>query len=359
MPGPRLGGSERVRIETLWSAGWEIPAIAGVLGRHRSTVWREIERHHSYRHGPKNPAGRRNGHSAGLGGLYRWGYHAEWAGQVAHRQARRPRRPRLGVGQPLRPVVVGMLGKRWSPEQITARLAQDYPGRAEMQVSHETIYQALYLQGRGNLRAELSRQVALRSGRGQRRAGPVAAGAVRSRRPWVSGFHLSTRPAEADDRAVPGHWEGDLLVGAYGRSAIITLVERSTRYVLLGALPEGRASEAVIGVLSTLIGRLPTELRRSLAWDQGGELAGHAHFTVATNCPVYFCDPHSPWQRGSNENTNGLLRQYFPKGQTDFRQLNQDDLDAVARELNGRPRKTLNWQNPGEALNKVLVATAA
>ena len=144
-----------------------------------------------------------------------------------------------------------------------------------------------------------------------------------------------------------------------GRSAIITLVERSTRYVMLGALPDGRASEAVIGVLAELIGRLPVELRRSLTWDQGPELAQHAKFTVAADCPVFFCDPHSPWQRGSNENTNGLLRQYFPRSSTDFREITQAELDAVARQLNGRPRKTLDWQNPAEALNRVLVATAA
>jgi IS30 family transposase len=252
-----------------------------------------------------------------------------------------------------------MLEQRWSPQQVAAGLVATYPDQPEMRVSHETIYQAVYVQGRGGLRAELSRQVALRSGRVSRRTRPAAGGALRSRRPWLEGFHISSRPAEAADRAVPGHWEGDLVIGAYGRSAIVTLVERSTRYVMLGALPDGRASDAVISVLSSLIGRLPVELRRSLTWDQGVELAHHAKFTVVTDCPVFFCDPHAPWQRGSNENTNGLLRQYFPKGQTDFRQISQDELDAVARQLNGRPRKTLNWHNPAEALNQVLVATAA
>ena len=358
MPGFRLTESERIRIETLWRAGSGIPVIAETIGRHRSTVWREIDRHNSYRHGPKNPLGSRRDRT-GRGGLYRWGYDAAWAQQVARRSALRPRPARLGKGQPLRPVVVGWLKQRWSPEQIAARLVVDYPDRAEMRVSHETIYQALYVQGRGYLREELARQVALRSGRARRRAQPAAAGAVRSRRPWLEGFHISARPPEVEDRAVPGHWEGDLLIGAYGRSAIVTLVERSTRYALLGALPDGRASDAVITVLSQLIGRLPAELRKSLTWDQGVEMAKHTEFTVATNCPVYFCDPHSPWQRGSNENTNGLLRQYFPKTSTDFRQITQDDLDGVARQLNGRPRKTLDWQNPAEALNAVLVATAA
>ncbi|HVT20346.1 MAG TPA: IS30 family transposase [Mycobacteriales bacterium] len=360
MPGARLTESERVRIEALWTAGWEIPAIAVALGRHRSTVWREIERHNSHLHGPKNPKGRRR-HSAGvgLGGLYRWGYHAGRAHDAACESARRRRPCRLGKGQPLRPVVIDLLRQRWSPQQIAARLVVEFPDRPEMRVSHETIYQALYVQSRGNLREELARQVALRSGRVRRRAKPAAAGAVRSRRPWVEGFHITSRPALASDRAVPGHWEGDLVIGAYGRSAILTLVERSTRYVMLGALPDGRASEAVITVLSQLIGRLPVELRRSLTWDQGVEMARHAEFTVATGCPVYFCDPHSPWQRGSNENTNGLLRQYFPKSSTDFRQISQDELDAVARELNGRPRMTLQWQTPAEALNSALVATAA
>ena len=172
-----------------------------------------------------------------------------------------------------------------------------------MRISHEAIYQAIYVQGRGNLRAELSRQVALRSGRTRRRARPVDGGAVRSRRPWVEGFHLSTRPAEAADRAVPGHWEGDLLLGRGGASAIVTLVERSRRYVLLGALPDGRASPAVIAVLARLAAQLPAHLRRSLTWDQGGELAQHAAVTVDSGCQVFFCDPHSPWQRGSNENT--------------------------------------------------------
>ncbi len=225
-------------------------------------------------------------------------------------------------------------------------------------MSHETIYQAIYVQSRGQLRAELTRQVALRSGRTERRRRVQPAGAVRSARPWITpDLHISARPAEAADRAVPGHWEGDLLIGARGSSAIITLVERSTRYVMLGALPDGRTSPAVIGVLATLAGRLPGHLVRSLAWDCGSELAEHATFAVATGCPVYFCDPHSPWQRGSNENTNGLLRQYFPQGVTNFTTLTQADLDTVAHELNGRPRMTLGWKNPAQALNKLLVAT--
>lgn len=356
MPGARFGEVERVQIGAWWVAGWSIPRIAAELGRHRSSVFRELQRNNSRFHGPKSPLLEQR---RGRCGVYAFGYDPVRAQLRARRRARRGRVARCGVGQPLRPVVVDLLGERWSPKQISRRLRMDYLDRPEMQVSHETIYQAIYVQGRGSLRAELTRQVALRSGRASRAKRPAAAGAVRSGRPWLADFNISARPAEAADRAVPGHWEGDLVIGAHGRSAIVTLVERTTRYVLLGALPDGRASEAVIGVLSGLIERLPAQLRRSLTWDQGIELTQHATFTVATGCPVFFCDPHSPWQRGSNENTNGLLRQYFPKGVTDFRQLAQTDLDTAARQLNGRPRETLNWHTPAEALNRVLVATTA
>jgi len=256
-------------------------------------------------------------------------------------------------------VVQEKLAQRWSPMQIARWLRVQYPDRSERWVSHETIYQAIYFQARGGLRQELARQVALRSGRSRRRPQSRLAAAERAGRgkPWLTDLHISTRPAEAADRAVPGHWEGDLIIGARGSSAIITLVERATRYVMLGALPDSRVSEAVIDVLIGLMRRLPGELRKTLTWDQGSELARHAEFTLATDCRVYFCDPHSPWQRGSNENTNGLLRQYFPRSSTNFRTISQHELDAVARELNGRPRQTLNWQNPAEVLNNLLVAT--
>jgi transposase, IS30 family len=351
---------ERVKIEAWYAAGWSFPRMAAGLGRSRVTVWREVQRNGSGRWGTKS--GRpRPGPGRRCRG-YRWGYSAVRAQGLARARARRPRVVRLGrvhARGRARALVVTRLRRRWSPEQVAGWLRQTFPDRPELQVSHETIYQAIYVQSRGNLRAELSRQVALRSGRTRRRAQTRAGGAVRSRRAWITPqLHISARPAEAADRAVPGHWEGDLVVGARGASAIITLVERSTRYALLGALPDGRASEAVIDVLSTLAGRLPAHLRRSLAWDQGQELAGHARFSVATGCPVYFCDPHSPWQRGSNENTNGLLRQYFPKTHTDFRALTQADLDTVAAELNGRPRQTLGWKNPAQALNALLVSTA-
>jgi IS30 family transposase len=264
-----------------------------------------------------------------------------------------------GGGVPaVRQAVLGKLRKRWSPRQIAAWLRREFPDRSEMWVSHETIYQAIYVQSRGGLRAELRGQAALRSGRVARRRQSRGAAAGRGGRPWIGALHISARPAEAADRAVPGHWEGDLVIGKGGGSAIVTLVERSTRYVMLGALPDGRDTAAVIGVLTGLAERLPAHLRRSLTWDQGTELAAHAAFTVATGCPVFFCDPHSPWQRGSNENTNGLLRQYFPKSSFDFRTIDQAGLHAVARELNGRPRQTLNWATPAEQL-AALVAPAA
>jgi IS30 family transposase len=289
--------------------------------------------------------------------VYLAGYRADWAQRLARQRTHRAPPPRLAGDSALRTAVLQGLRDRWSPKQISSRLRAEHPGQPEWRVSHETIYQALYLQGRGNLRAELADQVALRSGRTRRRRRAEPAGAVRSSRPWTTGLHISTRPAEAEDRAVPGHWEGDLIIGARQASAVITCVERTTRFVLLGALPGARSSEAVIPVLSALIGRLPEQLRRSLAWDNGSELALHAQFSVATGCPVYFCDPHSPWQRGSNENTNGLLRQYLPRG-TNLRTYTQDDLDAIANQLNGRPRETLNWKTPAEALNELLVALA-
>jgi IS30 family transposase len=260
---------------------------------------------------------------------------------------------------PLWQFVRDRLAQRWSPQQIARWLRLEFADRPEMWVSHETIYQAIYFQGRGAMRQELARQVALRSGRVTRRPQSRAAGAGRSRKPWVVDFHICTRPPEVADRAVPGHWEGDLILGTGNASAIITLVERQTRFVMLGALPESRVSDAVTGVLTALMGRLPAELRKTLTWDQGSEMAKHATFTLATDCAVYFCDPHSPWQRGTNENTNGLLRQYFPRGQTNFRTITQDQLDAVARELNGRPRQTLNWHTPAQRLNELLVATTA
>ncbi len=238
---------------------------------------------------------------------------------------------------------------RWSPQQIATSLTRAYPDREEMRVSPETIYQSLFVQGRGHLRADLHRQ--LRSGRAHRRPRTVAARGSWSKVPGA--LSISERPAEAADRAVPGHWEGDLILGSNCRSAIATLVERATRYVLLVHLPGAHDAPTVAAALTTTIQTLPGHLRRSLTWDRGTELARHGEVTLATDMAIYFCDPHSPWQRGSNENTNGLLRQYFPKG-TDLSLHSPEHLAAVAAELNGRPRKTLDWDTPAQAMNRLL-----
>jgi IS30 family transposase len=372
MPGRRLTLTERAQIEVLFGQGLSFRQIGAVIGRDASTIWRELRRHGRYMGRPSREGagavrpGERGGQlKRGVPAPAGWRrYQHRYAQRRATERARRPRpgklRPVKGAPfPPLWQVVAEKLRLRWSPRQIARWLRVEYPDRPELWVSHETIYQAIYFQARGAMRTELARQVALRSGRAERRGQSRAASAARSARPWAAGLHISTRPAEAADRAVPGHWEGDLLVGARGSSAIITLVERSTRYVMLGALPNSRVSEAVTDVLTGLMRRLPAELRKTLTWDLGPELAAHAAFTLATDCRVFFCDPHSPWQRGSNENTNGLLRQYFPRSSTDFRTWTQDQLDQVARELNGRPRQTLNWRNPAQTLNDYLVATAA
>ncbi len=331
MPGRRLTQYERCRIEAMWGSGLTCPQIARALDRDRGTVWREVNRNHSHTHGPKH-GGRAKGSllrhaDRPISGLYRWGYDAAKAQTRADKHARRPRQVKLGyhLASPSRPrgggwgkgfargtptalrrVVVGKLAKRWSPQQISAWLATEFAGYPELQVSHETIYQALYVQSRGNLRAELTKQVALRQGRVRRRRRAESAGAVRSRRPWADGLNIATRPPEVADRAIPGHWEGDLVIGARGTSAMVTLVERSSRYVMLGYLPDDRDGRAVIGVLSMLAQRLPAHLMNSLTWDCGTEMAAHSSFTVVTGCPVFFADAHSPWQRGSNENTVSL-----------------------------------------------------
>jgi len=357
----RISAEERIKIEALWTAGHTLAEIARVLGRHRSTIGREIGRNGVYRF--TSGLGVINPRSVRMPSNRRGRYQRAYSARVAHRKAvaRAPLRVRthrkLDPG-PLRDAVLDGLRSRWSPRQISRRLLLDHPGDAGWSVSHETIYQALYLQTRGSLRRELADQVALRSGRTLRRRRAQIAGPIRSRRPWTAGWNISERPAEAADRAVPGHWEGDLLIGAGGKSAIITCVERSTRFTLLGALPNGRDSAAVVEVLSTLIQDLPSQLRRSLTWDNGSEMARALDFTVATDCPVYFADPHKPWQRGTNENTNGLLRQYFPKHTHDFTSTSQHDLDTVAAQLNGRPRQTLAFRTPAEKITD-LVALAA
>jgi IS30 family transposase len=322
----RLSVAEREEISRGLRAGESFRRIALGLGRSPSTVSREV---------------------AGNGGRRR--YRAHLAEDRAFGRARRPRRAKLARNPRLRRVVERLLGQRWSPQQIAWQLRHDHPDDREMWVSHETIYQSLFVQGRGALRAELTR--CLRSGRARRRPAGRTAGNQ------IAGMVLlSERPAEVEDRAVPGHWEGDLIIGKGTHSAIGTLVERQTRFVMLVALPHGRKAEAVRIAVAAKILTLPTELRRSLTWDRGKEMTEHVRFTVDTGVQVYFCDPHSPWQRGTNENTNGLLRQYFPKG-TDLSVHSQAYLDAVARELNGRPRQTLGWMKPSEALAKVVALT--
>jgi IS30 family transposase len=270
---------------------------------------------------------------------------------AAYRRALRPKTCKLARSPRLRARVEELLTERWSPQQIAARLRLEFPDDPSMHVSHETIYQSLFVQARGALRKDLAR--CLRSGRTRRR--PQGRSHARGR--IADMVMISERPAEVEDRAVPGHWEGDLLVGAHGRSAIVTLVERHTRYVLLARIGTDQTSPAVCEAIAAKILTLPAHLTRSLTWDQGKEMAGHAQFTIDTKLPVYFCDPHSPWQRGSNENTNGLLRQYFPKG-TDLSIHSQDELDRVAVQLNGRPRQTLNWHTPAEKLDELIAMTA-
>jgi IS30 family transposase len=320
---------EREEISRRIVAGQSNVAIAGVLGRSASTVWREV---------------RANG---GRGSYRAWQAQAR-----AMERAGRPKVAKLAGNDRLRGQVQDWLELRWSPKQISARLAEVYPDDPDMRVSHETIYQSLFVQGRGALRRELT--ACLRTGRALRR--PRKRVPVNHRK--IPGMvMISERPAEVDDRAVPGHWEGDLIMGPGNNSAIATLVERSTRYVQLVELRDGRSAEAVARALTTSVATLPVQLWRSLTWDQGTEMAAHAAFKIATGIDVYFCDPHSPWQRGSNENTNGLLRQYFPKG-TDLSVHTQADLDQVAAQLNGRPRETLGWKTPAERLTEVIALTA-
>jgi IS30 family transposase len=341
----RLSVGEREEIAVGLARGESRAEIGRRLGRASSTVSREVSLNSLHAH-------------AVVYDRPEMAYRAGQAERVSAGRRPRTRPGRLTRPGPLRTEVLARLALRHSPRQITRRLREDFSAQEGMQVSHESIYQAIYLQARGNLRAELTRQVALRSGRARRRARPVAGAAIRSNRDWV-GLNISARPAEATDRAVPGHWEGDLVIGRNGSSAVATLVERSTRFLILVGLPDSRVSAHVISQLSTAMARLPGILRRSLTWDQGSEMAHHAAFTLATDCPVYFCDPHSPWQRGSNENTNGLLRQYYPKGSFDFRTITQTDLDITATEMNGRPRQTLHWRTPAEKLNEFLTSTDA
>jgi transposase, IS30 family len=325
-----LSFTDRCRIEDLATVGYLPSAIAGLLGRPRSTITRELGR------------GRLGGPDADRGR-----YRALIAQDRIDRNRRRAGRPpKLVPGGRLFAEVVERLQQRHSPEQVAGRLRRDFPDDPEMWVSHETIYQALYVRPKSELAKQVSE--ALRTGRVRRRS------QGRQPRPRLKGMvNIAERPAEADDRAVPGHWEGDLILGAGGRSAIGTLVERSTGFVLLLHLPGDHTAATVADAMSVAIARLPEQLRRSLAWDQGSEMALHTKITEQTGMPIYFCDPHSPWQRGSNENTNGLLRQYFPKG-SDLSFYGPGLIDQVAAELNARPRKRLSFETPAEALQRLL-----
>ena len=324
----RLSCTEREELSRGLVLGQSFRRVAKALGRAPSTISREV-----------NANGKREA------------YRALRAERTAGQRSCRPRARKLESNASLRREVERRLLERWSPQQIAARLVCDYPLDPSMRVSHETIYQSLFVQARGTLRKELTR--CLRTGRTKRR--PKGRATPKGR--MCDMVMIADRPAEASDRAVPGHWEGDLIIGKNGKSAIGTLVERNSRFLMLLRLPLGRSAEHVHNVLTREIKRLPEQLRRSLTWDQGKEMAGHVQFAIDTNVNVFFCDPHSPWQRGSNENTNGLLRQYFPKG-TDLDTFSRADLEAVAGELNGRPRQRLGWMKPSEVFGHAVASTA-
>jgi transposase, IS30 family len=321
--------TDRLAIADGLHTGRTLTVIAAGIGKHTSTVSREIR-------------------ARSVGGLY-LPYRAHTAAATARA---RPKQSKLVTNQNLRQAVHNGLSRRLSPEQISHRLVKDFPDDEGMRVSHETIYQALYFQARGGLKREVAQ--ALRSGRTRRR--PHRSPDQRTHRFVDPMIMISERPAEVDDRAVPGHWEGDLIMGEGNKTAIATLVERATRYTMLVHLPHGHHAEAVRDGLISTIAALPAHLRGSLTWDQGAEMARHKQFSMATDMAVYFCDPASPWQRGTNENTNGLLRQYFPKG-TDLSAFGPEDLEHVAQQLNGRPRKTLDWDTPAERLRDLLLTT--
>ena len=333
-PAPRrrsrrmLSMAEREEISRGLAAGVSLRSVARRLGRAPSTISREIRRN---------------------GGERR--YRAAAADKRAWNRALRPKLCKLARCEELRQLVAARLSENWSPEQIAGWLKHAYPGDEDHQVSHETIYRSLFVQPRGVLKKEL--QAHLRSGRAIRRS-RHASSKGDGRGSLTDIVSIRARPASIEDRAVPGHWEGDLLCGS-GSSYIVTLVERHSRYVLLAKVAN-RDSKTVIDALIAQAKRLPDELRRSLTWDRGKEMAQHKRFTLATDVAVYFCDPQSPWQRGSNENTNGLLRQYFPKG-TNLSVHTQERLDEIARQLNQRPRKTLDYETPAQRFEACVATT--
>ncbi|MEH3140699.1 MAG: IS30 family transposase [Mycobacterium kyogaense] len=352
-PRPRLTLDDRIEIQVGVCTGESLRSIGRRLGRPASTIKREIDNNSELRN-------RHTGRKSGYRRKHAFGarqsgkpssvrYLATAAHDRSAERTRRPKQRRLACDDTLRQEVQTRLERHHSPQQIARRLRSDFPDDPEMWVSHEAIYQAIYVQGRGSLRQELHR--CLRTKRAIRHP-QRPAGARRGRIPGM--VNISQRPAEVADRAVPGHWEGDLILGSTASaSAIGTLVERSTRFVMLLHLPDDHTALSVQNAIVEKMSELPEHLRRSLTWDQGSEMANHAAIAAAADLDIYFCDPHSPWQRGTNENTNGLLRQYFSKS-TDLSLWGPGYLDNVAAELNGRPRKTLNWKTPAEALNELL-----
>jgi len=333
--GRRLSLQDRSRIEAGLEVRMSLREIAKMIGAAPSTVSREVRR-------------------SGLRYRSERLYAADVADYHARRERARPKQAKLDANPDLRQAVIDGLNERFSPQQIAGRLPVLFPGREDIRVSHESIYQALYVQGKGALRHELAVIKALRSGRTGRI--PQSKLPPKPGRPWLEGARLTDRPAEAADRAVPGHWEGDLVVGP-GKSGIVTLVERNTRFALLGRLTGARDSDTVNEVMARMIEGLPQALLKTITWDQGTEMAGHAKFTVKTGCPIFFCDPHSPWQRGTNENTNGLLREFYPKG-TNFNNVTDDDLAETQRLLNIRPRATLQFATPTEKLDEHIKRVA-
>jgi IS30 family transposase len=345
--GYRLSLDDREAIAFGLAARWSYARIARSIGRPTSTVTREVRL--NMRHRRSRRVGCR-GPLRGIDWHDDWEYAPQRAQLRAEHAARRDQDTKFTANPRLAAAVQSRLDRKDSPEQIANRLVIDFPHEEEMRVSHETIYKALYVQGRGGLRRDLHQQ--LRTGRALRK--PRSRVGQREKRGRIAGMvSISERPPEVEDRAVPGHWEGDLILGKNNASAIGTLVERATRYVMLLHLPDGRGAAAVQEAMVPAMSRLPDTLRKTLTWDQGKEMANHAQIAAATDLDIYFCDPHSPWQRGSNENTNGLLRQYFPKG-TDLSGYTPDYLEFVATRLNTRPRKTLDWKNPAEALDELL-----
>lgn len=322
----RLSLQEREEISLGLRRGDSFTTIAVQIGRSTSTVSREV-----------NANGGRDGYRA-------WRAH-----DSAYERARRPKAAKLSCPR-LAGQVTEWLEAWWSPEEISRRLLIEFPDDPMMRVSHETIYQSIYVQGRGELSRELAR--CLRTGRAKRR--PRNRVETRGRIPDM--VMISKRPAEVDDRAVPGHWEGDLIIGQGGRSAVGTLVERTTGYLFLLHLPDGKEAEKVDAAMRRAVVKLPGQFFRTITWDQGKEMAKHAAFTIDTGIQIFFCEPHSPWQRPSNENTNGLLRQYMPKG-TDLSLLSEAELDRIANSLNNRPRKRLEFMKPSERLAELLAMT--